>query len=161
METQHLMDTYKYFHKESGTRCVGHPIITLIVIIEQWYVESLDMKELLPLTEDQEITIYTAMYYGTNFIVMEMKILYMTVTSAVVSFMKVIHVIIYPNMHVKVSSNLYTSKLCGVYIYIVQLVCHVYCIATYVRISFFIIWHCQTLGLDCTCQRHAICGQPD
>ena len=106
------MDTYKYFHKESGTRCVSHPIMSLIAMMQQWYVKSLDMKELLPLTEHQEITIYTVMYYGTNFIAVEMKILYMTVTSAVVSFMKVILVIIYPNMHVKVSSNLYTSKLC-------------------------------------------------
>ena len=63
------------------------------------------MKELLLLTEDQEITIYTAMYYGLVFIAEEMKVLYMNVTSAVISFMKVILVNTYPNMHAKVSLN--------------------------------------------------------
>ena len=61
------------------------------------------MKVLLLLTGGQGITLYIAIHYGLTFTVMERKTLYMTVTDAVVNFMKAILVIMYPNMLVKVS----------------------------------------------------------
>ena len=121
METQHLMDTYKYFHKESGIQCVNHHIMFLIAmmfliaVMQRWYVESLDMKEQLPLTEDQEIMNIT-IYYGLIFIAVEMKTLYMIVASVVVNFMKAIIVVMYLDMHVKVSLNTQVAKISGLHL---------------------------------------------
>ena len=77
-------------------------------MIEQWFVESLGMKQLLLQTEETE-TRNMIISCGIIFTVEEMKILYTIVTSAVlINFMRMGAVQLYPNIHVKVSP-IYTT----------------------------------------------------
>ena len=71
--------------------------------MQQWYAGSLGIKELLLLAKDQETPPYIVMCGGIVFIVLQMKTLYLIVTSAVVHFLNVIPAVMYPNIHVKVS----------------------------------------------------------
>jgi len=60
------------------------------------------MKELLLLTEEAETTTYMFIYCGIVYPAMELKILYLNVTGAVVFFMRDTPVEKYLNMHAKV-----------------------------------------------------------
>ena len=76
--------------------------VVQVATMQQWYVQSLDMKGLLLLAEEME-TIDMNISCGIILVAMEMKILYLIV-GPVTSFMKDIppaH--LYLHMHVKVS----------------------------------------------------------
>ena len=83
--------------------CVLHLTIIQVKKMQQWFVESLVMKELLLLVDDIDNR-DMSISFGILFTAVEMKTLYLTVASAVLTnFMRATIVDMYLHMHVKVS----------------------------------------------------------